>query len=42
VPQRRTPRHLPTCREILAELAAALGLEGADHGHALRDVQPEG
>jgi GNAT superfamily N-acetyltransferase len=41
-PNASAPADVPPAREILAELAAALGLEGADHGHALRDVQPEG
>jgi hypothetical protein len=32
-----SPADLPPAREILAELAAALGLEGALHGHAGAD-----
>jgi hypothetical protein len=37
-PTAAAPADLPPAREILAELAAALGLEGADHGYAT----PEG
>jgi hypothetical protein len=29
-----SPAELPPARELLAELAATLGLEGADHGYA--------
>jgi hypothetical protein len=29
-----SPSELPPPRELLAELAAALGIEGADHGYA--------
>jgi hypothetical protein len=32
-----SPADLPPAPEILAELAAALGLEGALHGHAGAD-----
>ena len=33
-PTAASPADLPPARELLAELAATLGLEGADHGHA--------
>jgi hypothetical protein len=36
-PNAAAPADLPPAREILVELAAALGLEGADHGHAVSD-----
>jgi hypothetical protein len=36
-PTAASPADLPPAREILAELAAALGLEGALHGHAGAD-----
>ena len=37
LPTAVSPADLPPAREILAELAAALGLEGALHGHAGAD-----
>jgi GNAT superfamily N-acetyltransferase len=36
-PTAASPADLPPAREILAELAATLGLEGALHGHAVSD-----
>ena len=41
-PTAATPADLPPAREILAELAAALGLEGADHGYTASDGSPAG
>jgi ribosomal protein S18 acetylase RimI-like enzyme len=41
-PTAAAPADLPPAREILAELAAALGLEGADHGYAAPDGVPAG
>ena len=31
-----TPAELPPAQELLASIAAVLGLEGADHGYAAR------
>jgi ribosomal protein S18 acetylase RimI-like enzyme len=36
-PNAAAPADLPPAREILSELAAVLGLEGADHGHTTPD-----
>ena len=41
-PTAASPADLRPAREILSELAAALGLEGADHGHAAPDGLPAG
>jgi len=37
-PTAASPADLPPAREILASLAAALGLDGALHGHAGLDA----
>jgi hypothetical protein len=37
-----TPGELPPARETLAALAAALGLEGAEHGYAGLDTAQDG
>jgi ribosomal protein S18 acetylase RimI-like enzyme len=41
-PNAAAPADLPPAREILSELAAALGLEGADHGHTTPDGSSAG
>ena len=41
-PNAAAPADLPPVREILSELAAALGLEGADHGHTTPDGSSAG
>jgi ribosomal protein S18 acetylase RimI-like enzyme len=41
-PTAAAPADLPPAREILAELAAALGLEGADHGYAVPESPAAG
>jgi ribosomal protein S18 acetylase RimI-like enzyme len=41
-PTAPAPADLPPAREILSELAAALGLEGADHGYASPEAPPAG
>lgn len=41
-PTAASPADLPSAREILAELAAALGLEGADRGYAPPDALSAG
>jgi len=41
-PNAAAPADLPPAREILSELAAALGLEGADHGHTTPDRSSAG
>jgi ribosomal protein S18 acetylase RimI-like enzyme len=41
-PNAAAPGDLPPAREILAELSAALGLEGADHGYAPPEGSPGG
>jgi ribosomal protein S18 acetylase RimI-like enzyme len=41
-PTGSAPADLPPAREILSDLAAALGLEGANHGHAAPDGPPAG
>jgi hypothetical protein len=39
-PTAASPADLPPAHEILASLAAALGLDGALHGHAGLDADP--
>jgi hypothetical protein len=41
-PNAAAPADLPPAREILSELAAVLGLEGADHGHTTPDGSSAG
>jgi len=41
-PNAAAPADLPPAREIPSELAAALGLEGADHGHTTPDGSSAG